>query len=75
MRSTMSKPESPPQWQTLYVAAMLEPDSAQVALRIRRANEAIQARLRELPQAFSVSSEQERLQSALKYLCRLEDDF
>jgi len=54
----MSEPRSPRDWQTLFAAAMVEGDSTQVRLRIERAEEAIQARLRKLPETFSVGSEQ-----------------
>jgi hypothetical protein len=42
----------PRDWQTLFAAAMLEGDSTQLPLRIERAEETIQARLRELPETF-----------------------
>jgi hypothetical protein len=58
----------PRDWRTLYAAAMLEGDSTQVRLRIERAEEAIHARRRELPQKFFVGSEQAELQSALQNL-------
>lgn len=51
---------------------MLEGDSNQVGLRIERAEEAIQARLRELPETFAILSEQSELQSALQNLRRLK---
>jgi hypothetical protein len=63
----MSEP-SPRDWRTQYAAAMLEGDSTLVPLRIERAEEAIQARLRELPETYSVLSEQADLQSALENL-------
>jgi hypothetical protein len=46
----------------------LEGDSTQLPLRIERAEQAIQARLRELPETFSVLSEQAELQFALQNL-------
>jgi hypothetical protein len=58
----------PRDWRTLFAAAMLEGDSTQVPLRIEKAEEAIQARLRELPKTFSVGSEQSELRSALQNL-------
>jgi len=45
----MSEPSPPRDWQTLYAAAMLEGDSTQFGPRIERAEEAIEARMRELP--------------------------
>jgi hypothetical protein len=62
----------PRDWRTLFAAAMLEGDSAQLAVRIEKAEEAIHARLRELPETFSVFSEQAELQSALHNLRRLK---
>ena len=64
----MSDPSSPRDWQILYAVAMLEGDSTQLPLRIERAEQAIQARLRELPETFSVLSEQAELQFALQNL-------
>ena len=58
----------PRDWRTLLAAAMLEGDSTQLPLRIQRAEEAIQARLRELPETFSVLSEQADLRFALQNL-------
>jgi len=58
----------PRDWQTLFAAAMLEGDSTQLPLRIDRAEETIKARLKELPETFSVGSEQAELQSALRNL-------
>lgn len=58
----------PRDWRTLYAAAMLEGNRTQVPLRIEKAEEAIQARLRELPETFSILSEQAELQSALRSL-------
>lgn len=66
----MSEPRD---WQTLYAAAMLESDSTHLNQRIERADKAIQARLRNLPQTSSGSSEQAELQSALNYLRRLRE--
>ena len=62
----------PRDWRTLLAAAMLEGDSTQLPLRVARAEEAIQARLRELPKIFSVGSEQSELRSALQNLHRLK---
>ena len=64
----MSEPSSPRDWQTLYAAAMLEGDSTPFPSRIERAEEAIQARMRELPQRFFVGPEQAELRSALQNL-------
>ena len=58
----------PRDWRVLFAAAMLEGDSTQLALRIERAEQAIQARLRELPETFSVLSEQAELRFALQNL-------
>ena len=65
---------SPQQWQTLYAAAMLESDSTRLQQRIEKADQAIHARLRELPETFSVGSEQAELHYALSYLGRLNQD-
>lgn len=62
----------PRDWPTLYAVAMLEGDSQQLPLRIERAEEAIRARMRELPQTFFVGSEQTELQSAVQNLRRLK---
>ena len=64
----MSDPSSSRDWRTLYAVAMLECDSTQLALRTERAEQAIQARLRELPETFSVLSEQAELRFALQNL-------
>lgn len=64
----MSEPSSARDWQTLYAAAMLEGESTQVQPRIDRAEEAIQSRMRELPQKFFVGPEQAELRSALRNL-------
>lgn len=64
----MSEPSSARDWQTLYAAAMLEGESTQVLPRIDRAEEAIQSRMRELPQKFFVGPEQAELRSALRNL-------
>ena len=69
----MSEARSRRDWQILYAAAMLESDSTQVLQRIERAAEAICARLKELPETFSVRSEHVELQSALNYLRRVQD--
>jgi hypothetical protein len=69
----MKEPRLPYQWQTLYAAAMLESDAAQLRLRIAQADEAIHQRLRELPESSSNRSEQAELHSALKYLRRLHE--
>ena len=58
----------PRDWRMLFAAAMLEGDSTQVRSRIDRAEEAIHARIRELPQEFFIGSEQAELQSALRNL-------
>jgi hypothetical protein len=64
----MSEP-TPQDWRTLYAAAMLEGRSTQVQLRIERAEEAIHARMRELPpQNVFVGPEQAELQLALQNL-------
>jgi hypothetical protein len=68
----VSDPSSPRDWQTLYAAAMLEGDQTQVPLRIEKAEKAIQDRLRELSEAFSVGSEQTGLLVALQNLRRLK---
>jgi hypothetical protein len=62
----------PRDWRTLLAAAMLEGDSTKIALRIEKAEEAVQARLRELPETSSVLSEQAELQSALQNLRSLK---
>lgn len=62
----------PSDWRTLYAAAMLKGHRTQVPQRIERAEEAIQARLRELPENFSVPSEQADLQSAFQNLSLLK---
>ena len=62
----------PRDWRTLFAAAMLEGDSTQLPSRVARAEEAIQARLRELPDTSSVGSEQSELRSALQNLRRLK---
>jgi hypothetical protein len=69
----MSEPSGWRDWQTLYAAAMLESDGTQLRLRIAKADEAIHARLRQLPEpeTFAVRSEQAELLLALKYLRRL----
>lgn len=67
----MSEPSSPRDWQTLYAAAMLEADEMQVRRRIEMADEAIRARLRELPETLALRSEQAALRSALNYLRRV----
>jgi len=51
----------PYQWRTLYATAMLEGDQTQVRPRIEKAQEAIHARMRELPQKFFIGSEQRGL--------------
>jgi hypothetical protein len=58
----------PRDWRTLLAAAMLEGDITQMPLRIEKAEEAIQARLRELPQKFLVVSDEAELQLALQNL-------
>lgn len=62
----------PRDWRTLLAAAMPEGDSTQMPLRIEKAEEAILARLRELPETSSVLSEQSDLQSALQNLRSLK---
>ncbi len=62
----------PRDWRTLYAAAMLEGDCTQLPLRIEKAEEAIHARMGELPQKFFVGSEQTELQSAVQNLRRLK---
>jgi len=42
---------NPRDWRTLYATAMLEGDQTQVRPRIEKAQEAIHARMRELPQS------------------------
>jgi hypothetical protein len=64
----MSEPSSPRDWETLYAAAMLEGDSTPFQPRIERAEEAIAARLRDLPQKFFVGPERTELRSALQNL-------
>ena len=64
----MSEPSSPCDWRTLYAVAMLEGDSTYVPLRIEIAIEAIQARLRGLPEDCSGGSKRVELQSALQNL-------
>jgi hypothetical protein len=48
-------------WRTLFAAAMLEGDNTQLPLRIEKADEAIHARMRELPQKLFVVPEQAEL--------------
>lgn len=62
----------PKDWQTLYAAAMLESDTRVAPQRIEKADAAIRARLRELPESISLNSEQAQLQSALGYLSRVK---
>jgi hypothetical protein len=64
----MREARSSRDWQMLYAAAMLEDDDTQVQQRIEKANQAIRARLRELPKTFSIRSEQAESQSALRFL-------
>jgi nitrate/nitrite-specific signal transduction histidine kinase len=64
----------PRDWRTLLAAAMLEGDSTQLPARIEKAEDAIYARLRELPETFSLFSEQAELQSALQNLRRLKSN-
>ena len=56
----------------LYAAAMLDGDNRQFQPPIKRAEEAIRARMRELPQKFFVGPEQEELRSALQNLSLLK---
>jgi hypothetical protein len=49
---------------------MLESDGTQLRQRLEKADAAIQARLRELPEASSLQSEKMQLQSTLQYLRR-----
>ena len=67
----MSETRSSPEWRILYAAAMLEPDSAQLPLRIETADAAMQERLEELLRTSPVHSEKKELQSALGYLRRV----
>jgi hypothetical protein len=67
----MSEP-TPRDWRTLYATAMLEGDQTQVKPRIEKAQEAIHARMRELPQKFFIGSEQRGLLLALQNLRRLK---
>ncbi len=69
----MRESHSSHHWQTLYAAAMLESDTAQLRIRIAQADQAIHDRLRELPESSSDRSEQTELHSALKYLRRLNE--
>lgn len=62
----MSEPSSPRDWPTLYAAAMLEGDSTLFQPGIEQAEEAIKARMREVPQKFLVGPEQAELRSALQ---------
>ncbi len=57
-----------PEWYVLYAAAMLETDSSQLPLRVQKADAAIRARLKQLPENPSGRSEQSELRSALNYL-------
>lgn len=65
MRYYMTDPRD---WRMLLAAAMLEGDITQMPLRIEKAEEAIHARIRELPQKFFVGHEQAELQLALQNL-------
>jgi len=65
----MSEPRD---WQTLYAAAMLESDPTRLRQRIDKADQAIRARLQELPEAIAARSEQADLRYALTYLRRIE---
>jgi hypothetical protein len=67
----MSEARSSLEWRKLYAAAMLESDSAQLALRIETADAAMQDRLEELRRTSSVHSEKIELHSALGYLRRV----
>jgi hypothetical protein len=67
----MSETRPSLEWRRLYAAAMLESDSAQLALRIETADAAMQARLKELRRTSSVHSEKIELESALGYLGRV----
>lgn len=64
----------PQDWQTLYAAAMLESDTTRVQQRIEKADQAIRARMRELPETFAAGSEQAELRYALTYLERLNQE-
>ena len=65
----MSEPRD---WQTLYAAAMLESDPTRLRQRIDKADQAIRARLQELPEAIAARPEQADLRYALTYLRRIE---
>jgi hypothetical protein len=69
----MNEPRSMHEWQLLYAAAMLESDSSQLRSRVEKADQAIRARIRELPKTPApLGSEQSELLSALYYLSRLD---
>ena len=70
----MREPSFPRDWKTLYAAAMLESDGTRIRRRIESAKGAIHARLKELGESSSVCSEQMDLQSALRFLHRLQDN-
>jgi hypothetical protein len=70
----MSQPSLPQEWKKLYSAAMLEGDNTRIRQRIKTAGGAIHARLEELRESLSVTSEQVELQSALTFLRLLQDN-
>jgi len=58
----------PRDWRRLYAAAILEVNWTQVPLRVERAEQAIQARLGQLPETLPVNLEQAELQWAFQNL-------
>ena len=73
----MSQPSLPQEWKTLYSAAMLEADNTRIRQRIKTANGAIHARLKELRESSSLTSEQSEqveLHCALTFLRLLQDN-
>jgi hypothetical protein len=66
----MSEP-IPQDWRTLYSAAMLEGENGQLGPLIEEAEAAIQERLREVVESFSVFEESE-LYAALRMLRRFK---
>ena len=66
---------NPYEWKVLYRAAMLESNGASVWEKIQSAESALRERLEVLPDSLSSRSERTELESALKYLNMLRDNF
>lgn len=64
----MSEPSFPSDWRTLYAVARLEGNATKVPFRVEKAEEAIQVRLRALPEDCSDDTEQARIAVALRNL-------